>query len=239
MSILQTTARVKENILLNTDTAHITISGDLPVYQAGQFYMIGEIDSEIKRAYSITSAPWEEDGSLCIRAVKNGKVSPKLLAAKAGEEMSVSGPYGHCTISNNSKDIVFFAVGTGIAPYRGMIRELFKKYYSGKGENTSQRIRLLFGCKTAKDILYKEEFTKLAQDMENFEYAVSLTREENPSYLQGRVLVHVEKYLDKIAETDFYICGRNQMVQDKKKLLLEKGVPKEHIHIEIHGVQTP
>jgi ring-1,2-phenylacetyl-CoA epoxidase subunit PaaE len=238
MSIIETTSAVKENTLLNEDTSHLVISGKLPRYQAGQFLMLGEDGKDIKRAYSIASAPWEENIALCIRAVENGAVSPKIFAAQAGEQFSLLGPYGHCTITNNSRDIVFLAVGTGIAPYRGMIRDLFQKQYSGSGENTRRKIRLLFGAKVFEDIFYEEEFTKLAQAMENFEYTVSLTREENPCYLHGRLPVHIDQYLDNKENSDFYICGGNQMVQDMKKLLMEKGVAKENIFFEIHGVRT-
>ncbi len=239
MDITEVTSSVKKNAPLNADTTHLVLSGSIPPYLAGQFFMLGTAEEpEHKRAYSISSAPWEKEVSFCIRSVENGKVSPKLFSSATNNTVVIRGPYGYCTLAENERDIVFLAVGTGIAPYRGMIRELFKKWYSGEGEDTTKNVHVLFGAKTKADIFYEEEFTKLAREKSNFSYTISLTREEHPLYLQGRLPVHVDQYLKEKENRDYYICGGNQMVHDMKKLLVAKGVAEENIHIEIHGVRT-
>lgn len=231
-----TTGTLLHNTLLNYNTHHLSFTlQENMVFDAGQFVMITlqENNKILKRAYSVASAPWEKTLDFCIVTIPEGAVSGKINALKKDMVADIHGPFGHFTLAENKHDILFIATGTGIAPFRSIIRTLFKKYYSGTGTNTSKHIRLLFGTKTTEDLLYEEEWKTLAQTHKNFNYHITLTRETKEGYLSGRVQNNIKRLLTE--QQDIYVCGLNNMVTEVKNLLAELQIPQEHIYTEQYG----
>ena len=98
------------------------------------------------RFYSIASTRYGDDldgnsVSLCVRRAvywcpelkaddpaKKGVCSNFLCDAKPGDEIAVTGPTGKVMLmpeATPEADLIMVATGTGIAPYRSMIRRLF------------------------------------------------------------------------------------------------------------------
>ena len=113
---------------------------------------------------------------------------------------------------------VFVATGTGIAPFRAMLREL----HAMGGIPKHCQVWLLFGVRTAEDIIYDAEFRALASQYPSFHYQLALSREMkntdgSKKYVQHLLTDHsVElfKLLNQI-NTHTYLCGLKGM---------EKGV---------------
>lgn len=226
---------VHNNVEINTHVHQINIKlVEKLEFKAGQFGWLKIIaeDEELRKPYSIASAPWEEDIGICIKRVKNGRVSGQLCDLAPASKVSFLAPMGVFTLPDNEPDsYVFIGVGTGIAPLRSMIRQLFQKTLSGKGKNTKKQVILLFGTKTAEDILYKEEFEQLSKQ-ENFKYLVTLSREE------GELKGHVQNHLDLLPFTHkstFFVCGLNAMVSAVKEKLQGLGADRKQIHAELYG----
>jgi NAD(P)H-flavin reductase len=53
---------------------------------------------------------------------------------------------------------------------------------------------------------------------------------------KGRVTDYLRGLGDKFdwINTEYYLCGNGAMITETKALLLEKGVPKESIHLEVY-----
>ena len=66
---------------------------------------------------------------------------------------------------------VLVATGTGIAPYRGMIIELFNQGFEGE-------VWLIFGVPYSTDIMYDDAFTYFAEKYPNFHYHTAISREK-------------------------------------------------------------
>src|SRR3954467_7603558 len=97
------------------------------------------------RLYSIASPSFGEDGQgqVLSTTVKRtidehtdtgklflGVASNFLCDLKPGEKLNITGPSGKRFVlpaDPSQHDYVFFATGTGIAPFRGMLLELFKR----------------------------------------------------------------------------------------------------------------
>ena len=98
------------------------------------------------RLYSIASSRYGDDmtgttTSLCVRRAtywcpemkaedpaKKGVCSNFLCDSKPGTELSLTGPTGKVMLipeKDPKVDLIMVATGTGIAPYRSMIRRLF------------------------------------------------------------------------------------------------------------------
>ena len=208
------------------------------VFKAGQFVTfdlpIGEKRLDRWRSYSIASAPSTDNIiELCIVKVENGRASNYLFdEVEVGSELKMKGPGGSfCLPETLSKSSVFICTGTGVAPFTSMLLELSKRNaFEGK-------VHLIFGTRTSEGILYRALFEKLAASEANFSYDVVLSREESWSGYKGYVhQVYLEKYQDKASETDFYLCGWSNMVDEAVDILKNKmQVPPSNIFHELYG----
>ena len=194
-------------------------------FEPGQFFFI-DLERDGKKtakAYSAASMPDEDCIEFCIKRVENGFASNTLYSLKEGDKIGINGPYGFFTLQETGRQIFFLATGTGVSPFRPMIKTLLKK-------KTKHDVWLIFGVGTQRDILYRKEFEDLAKKNKNFHFIPVLSREQwngDKGHIQDVVL----KYA-KDLDADYYICGLHIMVDQMKILLLENGVDKERIHLE-------
>ncbi len=163
----------------------------------------------------------EETGETSIPGV----CSKQLCDCEAGDKVKLTGPVGKRFLlptDFHERDLIFVATGTGIAPYRGMLKEIFDQDYRGK-------LFLIFGVQYADTVLYDEEF-RSHLDRRNFRYITALSREaeqnpfpdevptrDNKTYVQVRMWQHRQEIRQSLEKPDtiVYQCGLKGM---------EKGV---------------
>lgn len=183
------------------------------------------------RLYSIASHRSGEEAygkslALCVKRVaymdaatgleRRGVASNYLCDTKPGDRVRLTGPAGSRFILPDEvreRDFIFIATGTGIAPYRGMLRELFLRDVQGK-------VWLIFGVPYRSDILYESEFTAY-ETHRNFRWVTAVSREEkNPDGSKVYVQHRVAQYCDELAAlalkpgTLIYICGIKGMEKE-------------------------
>lgn len=177
------------------------------------------------RLYSIASPTAGEDGAgrhlatTVKRTIDEHWESHKLFLGVAsnwlcdlreGDEVPVTGPAGKRFLlpaEPAAHDYVFFATGTGIAPFRGMVRELLDA-------RVPSRIVLVMGSPYATDLLYHDELESLASEHDNLTYLTALSREPQPDggdplYVQGRLDTHRDLFRS-VLDSDrglVYACG--------------------------------
>ncbi|MFT5169148.1 MAG: ferredoxin-NADP reductase [Saprospiraceae bacterium] len=207
-------------------------------FTAGQFVTMDLPISEKRlkrwRSYSIANAP---DGTnvleFCIVRLENGAGSTFFFEeAKIGTPIRFKGPDGgFCLPEPVEKDLVMICTGTGIAPFRSMIWDLYnhKKPY--------KNIHLIFGTRFQEGILYKAEFEKLATEMPGFKYSIALSREEKGDWYEGYVHpIYLEDYKEIRTDLDFYICGWSNMIDEAiANLIIKMGYDKSQVHYELYG----
>jgi CDP-4-dehydro-6-deoxyglucose reductase len=91
----------------------------------GQFVSLTDsVESrEITRAYSIASAPGEGNRfELCLNRVDDGAFSPHLFDLSPGDAVEMQPPLGTFTLRQPLRDSLLIATGTGIAPFRSMLK---------------------------------------------------------------------------------------------------------------------
>ena len=193
------------------------------------------IDGSVVRNYSIASWP---DGSnnfeLVITYLEGGHMSNYLfLEAEIGDEFLYRGPMGIFTLPQDimNRDIMFVSTGSGVSPFRSMVNYLYDNDIKFKS------IKLFFGTRTHKDILYRKEFEFLAKQMPNFEYIPVLSQEKKLGYKKGHVHEH---YLNDIHVMDdkplVYFCGWDRMVSEGRFHLDKLGFEMmKDIRVEIFG----
>ena len=143
-----------------------------------------------------------------------GLASNWLCDLQVGTKIPITGPAGKRFLlpkRPEEHDYIFFATGTGIAPFRGMIHELLSS-------GVQSQIVLIMGAPYATDLLYHEELEALAEQHAHFTYLTALSRELQldggvPIYVQGRLETHRDQ-LGTLLRTDralIYACGLSGM----------------------------
>ncbi len=140
-------------------------AGDVPLYQAGQFITLG-MDTPggfIVRAYSIASCPLDRDAfELYVVRVDGGALTPHLFAAAPGTPVWVLPPKGHFTLAKaQARTVVMVATGTGLAPFLGQIRTLYRLHEVGVP--AGYRVVLMHGCAHADEFGFREELLGYAR----------------------------------------------------------------------------
>ena len=194
----------------------------------GQFVSFTETlaGKKITRPYSIASLPAGNRFELCLNLVKEGIFSPWLFSMELGDAVEMGAPLGFFVVRNPTKEALFIATGTGIAPFRGMAPE----YLSHPQAND---LRLIFGVRYENSIYYGNEFEKLARDHPNFRFWPTLSRPE-PSWTgrTGHVQIHLLEAIGERRDMDIYICGLKAMVDDVRAILKQMGFDRKQIIFE-------
>ncbi len=83
-----------------------------------------------------------------------GRASNYLCDAKVGENIAITGPYKSPFVipADKSANIVMIGTGTGIAPFRAFIEQIYKQKGNWEGQ-----VRLFYGAKTGLDLLYMND----------------------------------------------------------------------------------
>jgi ferredoxin-NADP reductase len=203
---------------------------------------------EQTRAYSIASAPAGNRFDLCLNRVEGGFFSNKLCDMQPGEEVQFYGPNGMFTLRKPLTDSVLIATGTGIAPMRSFIQNLFPE--SGEDRSEGRRVWLVYGTRHGTGLYYRKYFEKAAAEHRNFQYLCTLSRpHEGWEGLRGYVQDHVADILKSRSHRDHsspvptvaepagfdihaYVCGLNTMVSANRKHLIELGWQRKQIIFE-------
>lgn len=146
-------------------------------------------------------------------------VTNKLGTLHAGEELILHDIWGAIEYKGEG---VFIAGGSGVTPFIAIFRQLYKD--NKIGDN-----KLIFSNRTTKDIILKDEFTKMLDD--NF---INTITQEKTEKFDHQIID--ENYLkEKIKNVDqyFYICGPDPMIESVKEKLLNMGVKEGKIVIEL------
>ncbi len=177
------------------------------------------------RLYSISSPSRGEDGhgNVLATTVKRtidehnetgklflGVCSNYLCDLKVGDKVSVTGPSGKRFVlpeRSGEHDYVFFATGTGIAPFRAMLLDLLH-------EKAPSRVVLVMGSPYASDLLYHAELLRLQAAHPNFTYLTAISRERQedgsgPMYAHDRIARSRDVILPVLESPRglVYVCG--------------------------------
>jgi len=197
-------------------------------WQAGQYLVVvAAAGQELFLPYSIASAsdprkPGEFELAVAIHA---GADVMDTLAV--GDRLQVEGPAGAFTWqSSPSSAALLVGAGTGIAPLRAMIEAELARV-------SDARLLLLAGHREPEDVLFAEDFARLAAHHPRFQFIPTLTGGSS-AWLgrRGRVQAQLLEAVNALSPLDAYVCGRLEMVNDVVALLVGYGVPLERIRSE-------
>ncbi|MFC4221680.1 2Fe-2S iron-sulfur cluster-binding protein [Flagellimonas marina] len=206
-------------------------------FKAGQYITLKYSlnGRELRRAYSISSAPSSGQMTVGIKKMPNGTFSVFANEnIKAGDVFEVMLPEGRFVFDQTSdkKNVAAFAAGSGITP----IMSIAQTVLESNPENT---FVLVFGNQSPEETMYFEKIQALKEQYSNrffVQYIYSRSHEEDALF--GRVERSTVNFVvkNKFKETPFdafYLCGPEEMIQVVSDTLKENGVSEEKIHFEL------
>ena len=199
-------------------------------FRAGQYISIvipgaGPNGRDLRRAYSIASHPEARPVELCVKIVDNGPGSNYLNKLKKGDTFRGYAPYGDFTYETSSeKHVCFIATGTGIAPFKSMM--LSAEYLA----NPPKSATCLLGVREDEEVLYEKEIAPHGK------WVACVSQAKTWAGFRGRVTDYLKMIGDEFPwkETEYYLCGASQMIDEVRVILTERGVEKDAIHREIY-----
>ncbi|WP_262493758.1 ferredoxin--NADP reductase [Fibrella aestuarina] len=214
-------------------------------YQPGQFLtLLIDIDGqEIRRSYSITSAPivageWlEQPLAITIKRVENGQISRYLIDhLRVGDVVTSLPPAGRFTVpaATGPRDLVLIGAGSGITPLFSIL-----KYIMDQEPET--RVALLDANTSEHTIIYREALDVLQQQHPARFRLVHLLSQPTDSWTgrRGRLTnLLLERLLPDLTSGPpalalWYICGPPDFMRTVRFTLTYLGIPAQQIRREL------
>ncbi len=211
-------------------------------YRPGQHLTLRHrIDGEeLRRTYSLCSAPHEGVWQIAIKKVEGGRFSTWANEhLRPGMRVEVMPPSGSFVLPDafSGKHFVAFAAGSGITPLMSMLKTVLE------GDDRAT-FTLFYGNRTTDSIIFLEALEALKDKyLTRFALYHVLSREHPGADLfYGRLrpekLRAFAGRLFEPAETDgFFLCGPGDMAEALRQTLIEVyRVPAQKVHYELFTV---
>lgn len=212
---------------------------ELAYFRAGQYISLKvEVNGvNITRPYSISSSP--DDAlrgfyDITIRQEDNGFLTNHIWENwKIGTKIESSGPEGYFYYEplRDLKNIVGVAGGSGITPFRSLIKHIIEK-------KLNINVTLLYGSSDEDDIIFYQGFKEFEKVLPNHIKVVHILSCESVSLEgceQGLITTDIiEKYCD-VKNSTFFICGPQVMYNFIEKELIKFDISNKRIRREAFG----
>ncbi len=204
-------------------------------FKAGQYLTLRSMinGEDIRRSYSISSAPHEGTMTVAVKKVENGIFSTFAQNLSAGDSIEVMAPQGNFTIKTEAaKNFVFFAAGSGITPVISLIKTVLN-------DHNGSNVKLFYGNKSKHQTIYKADLDVLAENNENFDLYYLYSQENGLNdTLTGRINSQkiediYTTYLNTQIIDEVYSCGPESMIHAVNDFFKQRAISEANIHFEL------
>ena len=209
-----------------------------------------DLESTVKepviRAYSMANYPLEKGlvkfniriatpppGS---KGIPPGIMSSYTFSLKPGDKITVYGPFGEFFAKDTDAEMVFIGGGAGMAPMRSHIFDQLGRIH------THRKMTFWYGARSLRELFYKEEYDKLAEEHDNFKWFVAMSDpqpEDNwtgyTGFIHNVLYEHYLKDHPAPEDCEYYLCGPPMMNVAVVKMLQDLGVEDENIMLDDFG----
>ena len=207
-------------------------------FKAGQYVTVKHHMNgvEIRRAYSIHTAPGSKYLKIGVKKVTNGTFS--VFAndeLQEGDSLEVMPPEGKFIVVPDAKASNYYAAfvaGSGITPVLSIIETVLR-------EEPNSKFLLVYGNQSQLEAMFHSTLLKLAREFPQrlqLEFIYSRKHEDDARF--GRIDRSTVNYFlkNKFEFTTFdafYLCGPEPMIDEVSSTLKEQGINEKLIHFEL------
>jgi len=233
----QMVLRCKAVVPITHDVSTFVLEPTTPrsfTYAPGQYVVLTlNIDGERhQRCYTLSSPPTRPHLlTITVKRTPDGLVSNWLHDnMQRGGRLEVSGPYGEFTLANYpARKYLFLSAGSGITPLMSMTRTLAD--LAGEAD-----VAFVHSARTPADIVFRHELAALPASGLNLA-VTSICEGDSVGEVwtgpRGRLSAGLlGAVVPDIAEREVFMCGPGPYMTAAHNVLMELGVPVEHIHQE-------
>jgi benzoate/toluate 1,2-dioxygenase reductase component len=195
-------------------------------YLPGQYVNMSVPGTDQTRSYSFSSMPKDGVVEFLVRNIPNGLMSRYLAGqAKAGDQLTLTGPIGSFYLREVARPILMLAGGTGLAPFLAMLEVLQQK-------GAAQPIHMIYGVTNDADLVEVDKLAAFAAAIPGFTFATVVADPASSHERKGYVTHHMPDAALHGGDVDLYLCGPPPMVDAVRAYLAEKGVKPASFHFE-------
>ena len=191
---------------------------------------------EVRRAYSICTAPEDGDLRVCIKRVADGVFSGWAHAGlRTGQTLEVMTPGGRFTpppARGRARTVVAFAAGSGITPVMAILRSVL-------ANEPDSRCFLFYGNRSRGEIIFREALEDLKdRTLTRLSVFHVLSREQQDvaalnGHLDAAKARLLLRHMVPAATVDHVlVCGPQPMIEDLVGTLPGLGMASDRVHVE-------
>jgi len=166
-----------------------------------------------------------EDPELEILVKRTVGASVALFDMKVGEQvdlLSVAG-HGFDLDAQRGHDLVFVAMGTGVAPLRSALRHVLNR------KDDFAQLMVLYGARTPDDFCYRDETDGWEDAGVEMRQVISRPGDHDWSGPTGYVQSLLDHVLPELKSPVALICGSREMIAQTRDRLQQMGFAPEKI----------
>ena len=209
------------------DQARITRSFDLRANKSVDFtpgqVAILRVEGQDPAYFAFASAP--EDRDLEVLVKQKVGASNVIYDMCVGDELELAGIAGHGFKLDEMKgrDLVFVAMGTGVAPLRSALRHVLKR------KREFGQLVVLYGARTPDDFCYRDETENWEDAGVELRQVISRPDGHDWSGPTGYVQSLLDHVLPNLSSPVALICGSREMIEQTRERLGKMGFKPDEI----------
>jgi NAD(P)H-flavin reductase len=190
-------------------------------FTAGQVAVLQVKDEQ--GYFAFASAP--DDPELEILVKQKAGASKLIFDMTEGETVDLLGIAGHGfpLDKHKNRDLVFVAMGTGVAPLRSALRHVLRR------KDEFGQLVVLYGAQTPDDFCYRYEIDHWADEGVELRQVISRPDGHDWAGRTGYVQSLLDHVLPNLTSPVALICGSREMIEETRQTLVNLGFKPEEI----------
>jgi NAD(P)H-flavin reductase len=181
------------------------------------------VPEELPAYFAFASAP--ADAELEVLVKRRIGASTRLFDMEPGKRVEMIDVAGHGfgLDAQKGKDLVFVAMGTGVAPLRSALRHVLKR------KDDYGQLVVLYGARTPDDFCYQDETESWEQGGVELRQVISRPDGHDWSGPTGYVQSLLDHVLPNLRSPVALICGSLEMIDQTRDRLQQMGFAPDEI----------
>ncbi|MDR3188831.1 MAG: NADH:ubiquinone reductase (Na(+)-transporting) subunit F [Prevotellaceae bacterium] len=205
-----------------------------PTFRAYSMANYPAENSVIMLNVRIATPPWSREQGFA--GVNPGVCSSYIFSRRAGDKLTISGPYGEFFLRDTPAEMMFIGGGAGMAPMRSHIFHLFQTLKTGR------KVTFWYGARSLREVFYEPQLREIEKRFPNFKFTIALSEPQPEDRWTGATgFIHqviYDQYLhahNAPEDVEYYLCGPPMMTAATTKMLYDLGVPDEMVMFDDFG----